>query len=43
MSFLFEIKKAANIDDQTIFYLFQKGMSEIQELEPALHTRISVF
>jgi Fe-S cluster assembly scaffold protein SufB len=43
VSFLFDIKKAANIDDQTLFYLMQKGLQEIEEEEPKLHGQLSVF
>lgn len=33
ISFLFDIKQAANIDDQTLFYICQSGVAA---LEPAL-------
>jgi len=36
ISFLFDIKKAANIDDLTLFYLCQKGISELVEAIPSL-------
>ena len=40
MSFLFDIKKAANIDDQTLYYLCLKG---IQEAPADLQDKLQPF
>lgn len=43
ISFLFDIKKAANIDDQTLFFLCQQGASELGKQEPALQETLSAY
>ena len=30
VSFLFDVKQAANIDDQTLFYMCQNGIKQLQ-------------
>ena len=43
ISFLFDIKQAANIDDQTLFYIAMSGLKEIQIELPELHEKLQVF
>ena len=40
ISFLFDIKKAANIDDQTLYFLCQSGIQELEEQAPQLYASL---
>ena len=37
ISFLFDIKKAANIDDQTLYFLCQSAIQDLESQSSALH------
>ena len=43
ISFLFDIKKAANIDDQTLYFLCIGAVNEIKETEASLHDQLQPF
>jgi hypothetical protein len=44
ISFLFDVKQAANIDDQTLFYMCQSGISHLnKEVDSDLAEKLSVF
>ena len=43
LSFLFDIKQAANIDDQTLYYICQSGLHDIQQDLPELYQHLEIF
>lgn len=43
ISFLFDIKKAANVDDQSLYYLCQQGLTDLSKEEPRLENKIKDY
>jgi hypothetical protein len=43
VSFLFEIKQAANVDDQTLYYICIGGLRELAVELPELATQLAGF
>ena len=43
LSFLFDIKKAANIDDQTVYFLCQQGIKDLTSQVPSLQEKLSAY
>lgn len=43
ISFLFDIKQAANVDDQTVYYICQTGLKEIEKAHPSLYSQLEIY